>query len=110
MYEAKKVGERLKHLRRQHEMTQIELAELLYVSVNSVSGYETGKVQLGHDHISFLCDYFNISADYFYFGITKPLIKTKENGMYEVLRLLEKRNSEEVKRAYEILKLVFQKG
>ena len=67
-YDAKVFGNRLKKLRKTFGKTQQDIADLLFVSVDSISGYETGKTMIGHDYILTLCEHFNISADYFYFG------------------------------------------
>ena len=81
----------------------------MFVSVDSVSGYENGKIKLGHDYIAILCTYFNISADYFYFGIHKPMEENKEDPwMKDIISLLNGKKETDKQRAYEILKLVFQ--
>ena len=42
-YDAKEFGKRLKKLRKERGYTQEKLAELLMVSIDSISNYETGK-------------------------------------------------------------------
>ena len=101
------MGERLKKIRKEHHMTQQELAEFLFVSVDSVSGYENGRITIGHDYIQKLCIRFNISADYFYFGTKKNLEGETECG--ECFRCFEKLNEEERCRAVQLIQLAFPK-
>lgn len=72
-YATKAFGKRLKCLRKQHGKTQQDIADLLFVSVDSVSRYENGKTLIGHDYVAELCRYFNVSADYFYFNIRRSI-------------------------------------
>lgn len=55
---------RLKELRRQHGMSQEELGTMLGVQKAAVCKYEVGRVQLPHDILVKLCDYFDVTADY----------------------------------------------
>lgn len=103
------LGKRLKHLRILRGKTQREIAEVLYVSTDSIAGYENGRIRLGHDYIATLCEYFNVSADYFYFGLSKPFSAPKQQEMEAILLLLDEKSKPDIKRAYAILKLVFQK-
>jgi Predicted transcriptional regulators len=102
-------GKRLKKIRKQHHITQERLAEILNVSTDSITKYETGKVNIGHDYIMIICIMFHISADYFYFGQDKRLVSDVKNSEEEVMGLLAKLDAKESRRAIEILKLVFQK-
>lgn len=45
-------------------MKQLALAELLQVSQQTVSRYETGERDLGTDDIRRLCEIFGVTADY----------------------------------------------
>lgn len=105
-YDAKVFGNRLKKLRKTFGKTQQDIADLLFVSVDSISGYETGKTMIGHDYILTLCEHFNISADYFYFGIERPI--AEEQWTDKIFSLLNGKKESEKQKAYEILKLVFQ--
>lgn len=67
-YNAAEFGKRIKDIRKKKKMTQGKLAELLYISEDSVSNFETGKTMCVPEHITKMCQIFNISADYFYFG------------------------------------------
>ena len=56
---------RLRDLREDRDMTQGELAELLQTTQPQIYRYEAGKRDLPLDKLVFLCQYFNVSADYF---------------------------------------------
>ena len=105
-YNSKEFGQRLKLLRRERGKTQQDIADLLLVSVDSVSRYENGKTLIGHDYLVVICDYFNISADYFYFNVNRAIYGKSWSD--EIVVILNGRDEDDRKRAYEILKLVFQ--
>lgn len=72
-YNSVEFGKRLRDIRRKNKHTQEALAEKLMLSVDSISNYENGKTTCMPEHITHLCQIFNVSADYFYFGINKEL-------------------------------------
>ncbi|RDY30262.1 helix-turn-helix domain-containing protein [Lachnotalea glycerini] len=104
-YNSVDFGKRLKKIRKQHNITQESLAEMLNVSIDSITKYETGKVNIGHDYIIKICKMFNISADYFYFEQDKKLFA--DSSEEDVMWIISKLDSEERIRAKEILKLAF---
>ena len=55
---------RLKELRIEKGIKQIELARLMSVGQQTVSRYETGERDLSTEAISFLCRLFGCTADY----------------------------------------------
>lgn len=102
-------GKRLKKIRKQHNITQERFAEMLNVSTDSITKYETGKVNIGHDYIIKICKMFNISADYFYFEKDKHLKVDNEINDEDLRCIFSKLDAEERTRAIEILKLAFPK-
>ena len=65
MYEAKKVGERIKELRKNKGLTQSQVAEILCISDKStVSKIENGVKPLSIDNAISLADLFGVSLDY----------------------------------------------
>ena len=58
------LGERLKMLRKEKRMTQMELAELLNQSLRAYQYYEAGTRHPEYDHLLALADFFNVSLDY----------------------------------------------
>lgn len=55
---------RLKDLRKEKGITQLQLAMELSMSQNSISRYETGERQAGYDELIKIADYFDVSIDY----------------------------------------------
>lgn len=77
---------RLKELRKEHNMSQEELGALLGVQKAAVCKYEVGRVPLPHDVLVKLCDHFGVSADYLLgresagqesMGMVTPLFKQR---------------------------------
>lgn len=65
------IGQRIRKLRLQHDLTQAELAEELDISVNFLSEIENGKKGLSQDSIAKICTKLQCSADYLLFGESK---------------------------------------
>ena len=63
---------RLRELRQEIGWKQDDLAKLLSVERAAISKLETGKTPLTDERIIFLCDYFNVSADYLLGRTDKP--------------------------------------
>ena len=55
---------RIKNLRIDHELKQIELANYLGVSQNTYSDYELGKINVPIDILIKIANYYNVSLDY----------------------------------------------
>ena len=55
---------RLKDLRKEKGITQLQLALALNMSQNTISRYETGERQAGYDELIKIADYFGVSIDY----------------------------------------------
>lgn len=70
-------GERLYQLRKEKNISQEELAELLDVSRQSISKWENDKAYPEMTRLLFMSDYFNVSLDYLMRG-TEPDKKTQE--------------------------------
>lgn len=58
------VFKNLKSIREDHDIKQRELAELLHVSQNTYSQYETGTISLTAEVLIKLADYYHCSIDY----------------------------------------------
>lgn len=56
--------DRLKSLRKQKDMSQQELANIVKVSKQTISQYERGVRYPDFDNLLALCDTFNVSSDY----------------------------------------------
>ena len=57
-------GRRLMRVRKNRNLTQKELAKVLYVTVGTISNYETGVHLPDIEKLTALADYFNVTADY----------------------------------------------
>lgn len=60
----KTLGARLRALRKEKELTQTELANLLHLTRNQISTYEKDQILPSVDVIVNYCNFFNTSADY----------------------------------------------
>ncbi|MBS5983903.1 MAG: helix-turn-helix transcriptional regulator [Clostridium butyricum] len=58
------LGERIKLLRKEHGITQDQLAEYINVSRSSVNGYENDGVEPSLNVLVKIADRFNVSLDY----------------------------------------------
>lgn len=58
------VGERIKKLRKEKNLTQKKLGEILGVTEASYNRYENNNIDLSNDHLLKLAEYFNVSIDY----------------------------------------------
>lgn len=56
--------DKLRELRRQNNLKQSDLAQILHVGTSTVSGWEIGKYLPDINILSSLCDYFQVPADY----------------------------------------------
>ena len=56
--------QRLRDLREDHDLSQGKIAELLQVSQQHYSLYETGKRELPMHHFVTLAKFYNVSLDY----------------------------------------------
>lgn len=60
----KLIGNRLRILRKQHNLTQVELATILNTSHSTISAYESGKTLILTSFAYQICKKFNISLDW----------------------------------------------
>ena len=58
------LGDRLKKLRMDRNLTQSQLAGILGVEQNTVSAYEMGQRQPSYDVLLTLASYYHVSTDY----------------------------------------------
>lgn len=75
VFDAEVMGAQLKKLRKSLKLSQEKFAEKLGMSKDTIYNYEKGKTAIPHDLVKRLCQEFNVSADYFYFEIEKPLLE-----------------------------------
>ncbi len=63
MFNMQKIGRRISSLRREHNMTQVELADKLSISFQAVSNWERGNSMPDITKLPELADIFNVSVD-----------------------------------------------
>lgn len=54
----------IRSIREDNDVTQQQMADLLNVSQNTYSQYETGKIEWTASALIKIADYFNVSVDY----------------------------------------------
>jgi len=57
-------NERLKQLRIERKITQVDLAKILNVKSTAISNYESGLNEPSYEKLKILADYFDITLDY----------------------------------------------
>ena len=90
------VGERLKRLRKSHDLTQEQLAKKLDLEAPAVSKYETNRVPIPQEHIIKLSKIFDVSTDYL-LGISDSPTQKQEKKEFTFATHLDEDLSEEAK-------------
>lgn len=62
-------NKRLKQLRVERNLTQMDLAEILNLRPTTISNYESGRNEPTYDKLKILAEYFDITLDYL-MGVT----------------------------------------
>lgn len=111
IYEPVEMGKRLKSLRKANKLSQEALAEVLNVSKDTVYNYEKGNTSIPHDCIIQLCQEFNVSADYFFFGRENPLNndtdKIEDNNLKDmIMNKIDRCDSFDKKRILDMLDIL----
>ena len=57
--------ERMRALREDRDFTQLQVAKVINKSQQGYNHIETGRAELKIDDLIKLCDFYNVSADYF---------------------------------------------
>lgn len=81
-------GERLFELRKQKNISQEELAELLNVSRQSISKWENDKAYPEMTRLLFMSDYFEVSLDYLMRGVEEHEPMPETTSSYKAENLL----------------------
>ena len=70
--EGSRPAERLRRIRRQHDLTQRRLASKIGVASSTIANWETGLVPISEQSIRKISTYFGISPDWFRDGTGSP--------------------------------------
>lgn len=57
--------ERMRGLREDRDLTQAQVAKIIHKSQQGYNHIETGRAELKIEDLIKLCDFYNVSADYF---------------------------------------------
>lgn len=96
------IGKRIALLRKEHHLTQEQLAEKLDISIKHCSCVERGTASLSLERMIDVCDLFDISLDYLVRGSTPNSIINFPPSVY---KLIQTDNAEEQKLLIEYLSL-----
>lgn len=106
------LGERISHLRKNANLKQGELAELLKISYSTLSLYESGR-RIPNDELKIkLADYFNVSVDYLIGHSPKEnsmLFKTLSTHQRALLEISEKLSNYDLEKVLEYTELLAAK-
>ncbi len=69
----KRCYRRIRDLREDHELTQVEMGKILFCSQRVYSNYERGDLDIPTDILIKLADYYNVSVDYILERTDNPL-------------------------------------
>lgn len=92
----KKIGSFLRELRREKNLTQEQLAEMLGVTNRSISRWENGASMPDFDLVMELADYFDVSLEEFLDGERRERIMDKKTEG-TLLKMADYENSEKIK-------------
>ena len=107
-YNQQELGKRIKNIRERAGLRQIDLAEEMNISREMLSRIENGKNACAPDQLMFLCQKFNKSADYFFFGteFEEVALKTKIEIILEIQKLLGEFSKEKLIYIYRTIKVL----
>lgn len=107
-YSQQEVGMRIKRVRQQAGLKQVNLAEEMNISREMLSRIENGKNACAPDQLMFLCQKFNKSADFFFFGTEseKHILNTKIEIILEIQKLLGGFSKEKLIYIYRTIKVL----
>ena len=75
---------RIKELRIQKGLKQVELAKIIGTSQSSLSGYENGKIEPDQDTLVQLSEFFDVSIDYLLGVSANPAPPSKDDPLKDV--------------------------
>ena len=107
-FDQEELGKRIKIVRIQARIKQADLAEEMNISREMLSRIENGKNSCAPDQLMFLCQRFNKSADYFFFGTESQqyVLKTKMEIILEIQKMLGGFSKEKLIYIYRTMKVL----
>ncbi len=77
MFSKELFGQRILQLRKQHNETQKDLAELLDVGKGHISEIERGNRTTSAERIALICEHYQVSSDYLLGLVDNPQTRLK---------------------------------
>lgn len=77
----KKIGFKLKEIRKNNKMTQDKFAKKIDTKRSSISYYEIGKMMISTADLKQICETFGVSADYIVGNITDNINRDKKHKL-----------------------------
>ena len=103
----KKLGIRIKELRRQRGLTQAQLAEMIGIHSKTQSFIETGKTYPSAETIEAYAKVLNIDvADVLYIGDVQ---KVEDDYLFELHKLINKASKKQIELIFKHAKLVMER-
>ncbi|KEK24736.1 helix-turn-helix domain-containing protein [Bacillus gaemokensis] len=104
------IGEIIKKLRKEKNITQEQLGNVIGVSKMAISYFEKGKKAPGRETLEKIADYFNITTDYLLGRSDDPELNEHESKIVteegnNILKLIETLPKEERQKAWEQLEM-----
>jgi len=105
------IGKKVRELRKKHNMTANELAELCNISQSVISKLENGKRIADVPTLSKICEVFNITlADFFESNNHNNSINNNldplDDDLQKLFRSVKKLNSKQIKSLTDFLKII----
>ena len=94
MINFKAIGQRIKRLRKENNLTQEKLSELLNISTEHLSRIETGSYRPSLSLIEHISEIFEVDEQTIMFG--KPLNDLKNKQLYDAIECLPEDKKEAV--------------
>ena len=108
-YDLQAFGRRLKTLRRENNLSQEKLAEMLNLTVDSVYKLEAGKTNCMPDHLLRICELFDISADYLFLDYDMKISNERKKQLEAIYYLLSKCDDFDLNKVLQIIRIVLTK-
>ena len=88
-YNREYVGERIKKLRKERDLTQNQLSEMLdYTSERQLQRIENGETGCTIDKLMEIAQILNVSTDYLLFGTEYRVVDNKSEGQKRFIKLI----------------------
>ncbi|MED2753639.1 helix-turn-helix transcriptional regulator [Bacillus thuringiensis] len=104
------IGDTIKNLRKENNLTQKQLGDAIGVSKMAISYFEKGKKAPGRESVKKIADYFHVTTDYL-LGRTDPSeLSNNANGIIteegkNIMAIIENLPADERKKAWEQLEM-----